>query len=111
VSGTATQRCQTRDSPQRRGRPSKWRCAITALLIGYARCLTDEQDLTGQRVGLAVLGVTADRTYVADGLTGCDRERPGVREALATCREGDALLVTKLHRLARSPAGRPGDRR
>ena len=31
---------------------------MTALLIGYARCSTDEQDLTVQREGLAALGVT-----------------------------------------------------
>src|SRR6188472_1518692 len=45
---------------------------MTALLIGYARCSTDEQDLTVQR------------------------------EALAACRDGDTLVVTKLDRLARS---------
>jgi DNA invertase Pin-like site-specific DNA recombinase len=75
---------------------------MTALLIGYARCSTDEQDLTVQREGLAALGVTADRIYVDHGLTGCNRERPGPREALAARREGDTLVVTKLDRLARS---------
>jgi DNA invertase Pin-like site-specific DNA recombinase len=35
-------------------------------------------------------------------LTGTNRERPGLREALAACREGDTLVVTKLDRLARS---------
>ena len=73
---------------------------MTALLIGYARCSTDEQDLTVQREGLAALGVTPDRIYVDHGLTGCNRERPGLREALAACREGDTLVVTKLDRLA-----------
>ena len=43
---------------------------MTALLIGYARCSTDEQDLTAQREGLAALGVTPDRIYVDHGLTG-----------------------------------------
>ena len=75
---------------------------MTALLIGYARCSTDEQDLTVQREGLAGLGVTPDRIYVDHGLTGCNRERPGLRDALAACREGDTLVVTKLDRLARS---------
>ena len=56
---------------------------MTALLIGYARCSTDEQDLTVQREGLASLGVTPDRIYVDHGLTGSNRERPGLREALA----------------------------
>jgi len=75
---------------------------MTALLIGYARCSTDEQDLTVQREGLASLGVTLDRIYVDHGLTGSNRERPGLREALAACRDGDTLVVTKLDRLARS---------
>jgi len=51
---------------------------MTALLIGYARCSTDEQDLTVQREGLAGLGVTPDRIYVDCGLTGSNRERPGL---------------------------------
>jgi len=75
---------------------------MTALLVGYARCSTDEQDLTVQREGLAALGVTPERIYVDHGLTGCNRERPGLREALAACRDGDTLVVTKLDRLARS---------
>ena len=75
---------------------------MAALLIGYARCSTDEQDLTVQREGLAALGVTPDRIYVDHGLTGCNRDRPGLREALAACRDGDTLVVTKLDRLARS---------
>jgi len=75
---------------------------VTALLIGYARVSTDEQDLTAQRDGLAALGVTPGRIYMDHGLTGTTRERPGLREALAACREGDTLVVTKLDRLARS---------
>ena len=75
---------------------------MAALLIGYARVSTDEQALTAQREGLAALGVTAERVYVDHGLTGTNRERPGLREALAACRAGDTLVVTKLDRLARS---------
>ena len=48
------------------------------------------------------MGVTPGRIYVDRGLTGCNRERPGLREALAACREGDTLVVTNLDRLARS---------
>ncbi len=62
---------------------------MTALLIGYARCSTDAQDLTAQREGLARLGVQSDRIYVDHGLTGTNRERPSLREALAACRAGD----------------------
>jgi DNA invertase Pin-like site-specific DNA recombinase len=75
---------------------------MAALLIGYTRCSADQQDLTAQREGLAGLGVAAGRVYVDHGLTGTNRERPGLREALAACREGDTLVVTKLDRLARS---------
>ena len=75
---------------------------MCGLLIGYARVSTDEQDLTAQRDALDALGVSADRVYVDHGLTGTKRDRPGLREALAACRAGDTLVVTKLDRLARS---------
>ena len=54
---------------------------MSALLVGYARCSTDQQDLTAQRDGLLGLGVEAERIYVDHGLTGTNRERPGLREA------------------------------
>jgi DNA invertase Pin-like site-specific DNA recombinase len=72
------------------------------LLIGYARCSTDEQDLTAQRETLIALGVEPERTYIDQGLTGANRDRPGLREALAAVRAGDTLVVPKLDRLARS---------
>ena len=75
---------------------------MSALFVGYARCSTDQQDLTAQRDALSGLGVEAERIYVDHGLTGTNRERPGLREALAACRAGDTLVVTKLDRLARS---------
>jgi DNA invertase Pin-like site-specific DNA recombinase len=75
---------------------------MSALFVGYARCSTEQQDLTAQRDALATLGVSAERIYVDHGLTGTNRERPGLREALAACRAGDTLVVTKLDRLARS---------
>jgi len=46
--------------------------------------------------------VAAERIYVDHGLTGTNRERPGLHQALAACRAGDTLVVTKLDRLARS---------
>ncbi len=75
---------------------------VSALLIGYARVSTNGQDLTVQQEALASLGVAPERIYVDHGLTGTNRERPGLREALAACRAGDTLVVTKLDRLARS---------
>lgn len=51
---------------------------------------------------MAGLGVSVDRSYVDHRLTETNRERPRLREALAACRAGAALVVTKLDRLARS---------
>lgn len=70
--------------------------------IGYARCSTDKQDLAAQRAELATLGVADDRIYTDHGLTGTNRERPGLAQALAAIRQGDTFVVPKLDRLARS---------
>jgi DNA invertase Pin-like site-specific DNA recombinase len=75
---------------------------VSAILVGYARVSTEQQDLTAQRDGLVKLGVASDRVYVDHGLTGTNRDRPGLREAMAACRAGDTLVVSKLDRLARS---------
>jgi len=83
-------------------RPDREEHIMAPLFIGYARVSTDEQDLTAQRDALAALGVSTERVYVDHGLTGTNRDRPGLREALAACLEGDTLVVTKLDRLARS---------
>jgi DNA invertase Pin-like site-specific DNA recombinase len=72
------------------------------MLIGYARCSTDKQDLTAQKTALAALGVAEDRIYLDHGLTGTNRNRPARAQALAAVRKGDTLAVTKLDRLARS---------
>jgi hypothetical protein len=45
------------------------------------RCSTDQQDLTAQRDALIALGVTPERIYVDHGLTGTNRDRPGLRDA------------------------------
>lgn len=70
--------------------------------IGYARCSTDKQDLAAQKATLLHLGVAEDRIYTDHGLTGTNRERPGLAQALAAVRAGDTLVVPKLDRLARS---------
>ena len=75
---------------------------MTAILIGYARCSTDRQDLTAQRQALRELGVDEDRIYTDHGLTGTNRVRPGLDQAIAAVRLGDTLIVPKLDRLARS---------
>lgn len=75
---------------------------MTFTRIGYARCSTDRQDLSAQKQALANLGVAPDRIYTDHGLTGTNRTRPGLDQALAAVREGDTLVVPKLDRLARS---------
>lgn len=69
--------------------------------IGYARCSTDAQDLAAQRAALHDLGVEEERIHTDHGLSGTNRARPGLDQALAAVRAGDSLLVPKLDRLAR----------
>lgn len=75
---------------------------MASAFIGYARCSTDKQDLAAQRTALEALGVAPDRVYVDHGLSGTNRARPGLDQALAAVRAGDTLVVPKLDRLARS---------
>lgn len=46
---------------------------MSALLVGYARCSTDQQDLTAQRDALLGFGAETERIYVDHGLTGTNR--------------------------------------
>jgi DNA invertase Pin-like site-specific DNA recombinase len=75
---------------------------MNEIKVGYARVSTIEQDLSVQRDALVRLGVDEAHIFVDHGMTGTNRERPGLREALAAVRSGDTLVVTKLDRLARS---------
>jgi hypothetical protein len=72
------------------------------ILIGYQRCSTEKQDLTAQRRILSELGVEDERVYPDHGLTGRNRSRPSVTQALTALGDGDTLVVPKLDRLARS---------
>ena len=49
---------------------------MNALLIGYARVSTYEQDLTAQRVALERLGVDPAYIFTDHGLTGTNRADP-----------------------------------
>ena len=89
-------------APSVLARPKLRGCAMAALLSGYARCSTDQQSLPAQRACVTAPGVASLRINDDHGLTGTNRGRHGLREALAAGREGDALVVTKLDRLARS---------
>lgn len=66
---------------------------------GYARkaALTSHSSIRDPRKSVPFVPV-----YVDHGMTGTNRARPGLREALAAVRSGDTLVVTKLDRLARS---------
>lgn len=59
---------------------------MTGIRIGYARCSTDKQDLNVQQEALIKLGVSLDRIYMDKGLTGTNRQRPGLDQALAAVR-------------------------
>jgi DNA invertase Pin-like site-specific DNA recombinase len=82
--------------------PPREQTPSNGVLIGYARCSTDKQDLAAQRQTLRGLGVSDDRVYLDHGMTGRNRRRPGLEQALAAVRDGDTLVVPKLDRLARS---------
>ncbi|MEU1694846.1 recombinase family protein [Streptomyces hirsutus] len=70
--------------------------------VGCARCSPDKQDLTAQREILLNLDVPEDRIYLDHGLTGTNRDRPGLAQTLAAVRADDTLVAPKLDRLARS---------
>lgn len=68
-------------------------------LIGYARVSTIDQSLDPQKDALTEQGC---KTVFEDVISGAKAERPGLDEAIAFLREGDALVVWKLDRLGRS---------
>jgi DNA invertase Pin-like site-specific DNA recombinase len=67
--------------------------------VGYARVSTREQDPRLQLDALAAAG--CGRVFV-EAASGARRERPQLLAALDYMREGDALVVWRLDRLARS---------
>ncbi|MHB8451123.1 MAG: hypothetical protein ACYDAQ_11840, partial [Mycobacteriales bacterium] len=69
---------------------------MTALLVACARCSTDAQALTVQRVGLVKLGVETQRIYVEDEL----RTRPQI-----TLSSVAFTLPVARRRLGRAPPG------
>jgi DNA invertase Pin-like site-specific DNA recombinase len=80
----------------------------TTLLTGYARCSTDEQDLTAQYQALLAMGVPTERIYTDKGLTGTNRNRPGLDQALAAVRAAGEDPAVASHRLRRG-GSRGGD--
>ena len=66
-----------------------------AVLIGYMRVSTAEQNLVLQQDALLSAGVPPERVY-ADTCSGSVTNRPGLARALEVVREGDALVIWKL---------------
>ena len=69
------------------------------MLIGYARVSTIDQNLALQRDALAEAG--CGKIFI-EQMSGAVAERPALQDALEFARSGDALIVWKLDRLARS---------
>jgi DNA invertase Pin-like site-specific DNA recombinase len=69
------------------------------MLIGYARVSTVDQNLALQRDALSEAGCTKIFT---EQMSGAVRDRPALHDALEFARGGDALIVWRLDRLARS---------
>jgi DNA invertase Pin-like site-specific DNA recombinase len=67
--------------------------------IGYARVSTLDQNLALQRDALTEAG--CEKIFI-EQMSGAVTDRPALREALEYARSGDALIVWKLDRLARS---------
>jgi DNA invertase Pin-like site-specific DNA recombinase len=72
---------------------------MSAVVIGYARVSTEEQNLDLQRDALTRAGCT--RVY-EDRMSGAKAARPGLRLAPEVARAGDQLVVWRLDRLGRS---------
>ena len=71
-----------------------------AMLIGYARVSTDDQNLDLQRDALRAAG-RSQRIY-EDRMSGAKAARPGLAQAMEMARAKDVLTVWRLDRLGRS---------
>lgn len=67
--------------------------------IGYARVSKEEQNLDLQLNALEQNN--CDRTFIDKGVSGANRERPGLLECLETLKEGDELYFWDWDRLSR----------
>ena len=69
------------------------------MILGYARVSTDGQSLDAQQAALAAAG--AEKVF-AEKISGAVADRKAMAKAIAALGPGDAPLVTRLDRLARS---------
>src|SRR5215467_1971504 len=72
---------------------------LTMATFGYARVSTDGQSLTSQDAELHASGCA--KVY-AEKISGARSDRPELAKVLKRLDTGDVLIVTRLHRLARS---------
>ncbi len=74
----------------------------SAMKFGYARCSTEEQNLSLQTDALRAVG--CEKVYEDAGVSGGAEltDRPGLDQCLLEIGEGDTLVVWKLDRLGRS---------
>ena len=64
-------------------------------ILGYARVSTAGQDLTAQLEVLKTAGVT---TVYREKMSGARADRPQLAKLMATVKQGDTVIVTKLDR-------------
>jgi len=69
------------------GPPCDTATVVAGIRVGYARCSTNEQDLTAQIEQLVFLGVERERIYVDRGMTGTRRERPRTPDPPPPCKQ------------------------
>lgn len=73
------------------------------MLVGYARVSTIDQD-AGLDIQLRELGAAGCEKIFSEKVSSVAAKRPQLEAALDFLRDGDALVVTRLDRLARSVA-------
>ena len=69
------------------------------MIYGYARVSTVGQDLTIQKKALKEAGA---EKIIAEKASGKNTDRKGLKRLLAQLQSGDALIITKMDRIARN---------